>query len=401
MKETKILDLYCGMGGLSLGFALALKAKILGLDIDRWSVETYNLNLNRFGCRAIIQDVLRWKPAGEFDLVIGGSPCQPFSIANTTKRGESHPLFPTFIRFYDVVLALKPKVFVMENVKGLITNMFVHYLTQQLSRMQDYHVKYTILNAADYGVPQRRERLFIVGIRKDLGVSFEFPKPTHSQEEYTDLYGNRVRKWVTLKEAIGDIMHIPPEKRKKLNWELCRKQEEKNFDKTVLFLNSSGEIVEIPWTSYQDKHLPLSLDKPSHTLLSHIAKSSRVALLPLIDHVTTDLDPSKVWNGDWGTRVMCADSPANTITEKHRSGQLLPIVYRRLTVKECLRIQSFPDWWRFPEKCSVSKKYKLVGEAVPPILAYRLATEIGKVLGLEVKSVTKEEFLLPYFDKVF
>jgi len=401
MTETKILDLYCGMGGLSLGFALALKAKILGLDIDRWSVETYNLNLNRFGCRAIVQDVLRWKPTGEFDLVIGGSPCQPFSVANTTKRGESHPLFPTFIRFYDIVLALKPKIFVMENVKGLVTNTFVHYLTQQLSRMQDYRVKYAVLNAADYGVPQKRERLFIVGVRKDLSVSFEFPKPTHSQKEYIDLNGNRVRKWVTLKEAIGDIMHIPPKKRKRPNWALCRKQEEKNFDKTILFMNSSGEIVEIPWTHYQDKHLPLSLDEPSYTLISHIAKSSRVALLPLIDHVTTDLDPSKVWNGDWGTRVMCADSPASTITEKHRSGQLLPIVYRRLTVKECLRIQTFPDWWIFPHGCSVSKKYKLVGEAVPPILAYRLATEIGKALGIEVKNVTKEEFFLPYFNRVF
>jgi DNA (cytosine-5)-methyltransferase 1 len=397
MKKIRVLDLYCGMGGLSLGFALALRAEILGLDIDKWAVETYNLNLSHFGCRAIVQDVLRWKPTSEFDLVIGGSPCQPFSIANTTIRGENHPLFPTFIRFYDVVLALKPKAFVMENVKGLITNTFVHYLTQQLSRVKDYYVKYSVLNAADYGVPQRRERLFVVGIRKDIGVSFEFPKPTHAHEEYVDLSGNRVKRWVTLKEAIGDIMHIPPAKRKTLH----RKQEEKNFDKTVLFMNSNREIVEIPWTKYQDKHLPLNLDEPSYTLLSHIAKSSRVALLPMSDHVMTDLDPSKVWNSEWGTRVMCTDSPANTITEKHRSGQLLPVVYRRLTVRECLRIQSFPDWWIFPDRCSVSKRYKLVGEAVPPILAYHLATAIGKALGLEVKSVTKDEFFLPYFDRVF
>jgi DNA (cytosine-5)-methyltransferase 1 len=115
----------------------------------------------------------------------------------------------------------------------------------------------------------------------------------------------------------------------------------------------------------------------------------------------TDLDPSRVWGNDWGARVMDADGPANTITEKHRSGQLLPVVYRRLTVRECLRIQSFPDWWRFPDKCSVSRRYKLVGEAVPPILAYRLAVTIGRALGLEVRGVTRDEWPIPYFDRAF
>jgi len=78
MGKIRMLDLYCGMGGLSLGFALALGAEITGLDIDRWAVETYNLNLARFGCKAMVQDVLKWEPEGEFDLIVGGSPCQPF-----------------------------------------------------------------------------------------------------------------------------------------------------------------------------------------------------------------------------------------------------------------------------------------------------------------------------------
>jgi DNA (cytosine-5)-methyltransferase 1 len=433
------------MGGLSLGFALALGARITGFDIDKWAVGAYNLNLSRFGCRAMVQDVLKWEPKGEFDLVIGGSPCQPFSLANTKKRGESHPLFPTFIRFYDIVLELKPKVFVMENVKGLITKTFVHYLTQQLSRMQDYRIRYAVLNAADYGVPQRRERLFVVGIRKDLG-SFEFPEPTHAEKEYVDLNGNRVRKWITLREAIGDIMHIPPTEGKKLiqtnprhgkladldepsktikvdgrGGDFCydtilvparkmtekqkawyrKRWEEREFDRTILFMDSAGEVVEIPWIPYQDAYPPLNLNEPSRTIYSHIAKWSRDALLPTSEHVMTDLDPTKVWGNDWGARVMDADNPANTITEKRRSGQLLPIVYRRLTVRECLRIQSFPDWWRFPDGCSISRRYKLVGEAVPPILAYRLAVAIGRTLGLEARGVTVDEWPIPYFDRAF
>ena len=446
MGKIRMLDLYCGMGGLSLGFTLALGAEITGLDIDRWAVETYNLNLARFGCKAMVQDVLKWEAEGEFDLIVGGSPCQPFSVANTKKRGEEHPLFPTFPKFYDIVLALRPMAFLMENVKGLITRTFIHYLTQQLSRMQDYHVKYAVLNAADYGVPQKRERLFVVGIRKDLSVNFEFPKPTHAREEHTDLDGSRVRKWVTLKEAIGDIMHIPPIGEKKLiqtnpkhgkpvdldepsrtikvdgrGGDFCydtilipirkmsekqkewyrKRWEERNFDRKMLFMDSSGEIVEIPWIPYQDGYPPLDLNEPSRTIYSHIAKWSRDALLPISEHVMTDLDPTKVWGRDWGARVMHPDSPANTITEKHRSGQLLPVVYRRLTIRECLRIQSFPDWWRFPNGCSVSRRYRLVGEAVPPILAYRLAVTIGRALGLEVRGVTRDEWPIPYFDRAF
>jgi DNA (cytosine-5)-methyltransferase 1 len=376
---VEVLDLYCGMGGLSLGFALALGARITGLDIDKWAVETYNLNLGRFGCRAMVQDVLEWEPEGEFDLVIGGSPCQPFSIANTKRRGEDHPLFPTFPRFFDVVLELKPKAFLMENVKGLITKTFARYLVQQLSRLQDYCVKYAVLNAVNYGVPQKRERLFVVGIRKDLGVSFEFPRPTHAREEYADLDGKTVKKWITLREAIEDIMYdtilVPARKMTEKQKARYRKRwEEREFDRTILFMDSSGEVVEIPWIPYQDVYPPLDPDEPSRTIYSHIAKWSRDALLPVSEH---------------------------TITEKHRSGQLLPVVYRRLTVRECLRIQSFPDWWRFPDGCSVSRRYKLVGEAVPPILAYRLAVAVGRALGLEVRNVTADEWPIPYFYRAF
>jgi site-specific DNA-cytosine methylase len=111
---------------------------------------------------------------------------------------------------------------------------------------------------------------------------------------------------------------------------------------------------------------------------------------------------------DWGSRVMSLEKPAYTITEKHRSGQLVPIpgaspaMYRRLTVRECLRLQGFPDWWRFPEHVSVSKKYKLVGEAVPPILAYRLAVAVAGILKLETREPPRhEEWQLPYFERAF
>jgi site-specific DNA-cytosine methylase len=135
---------------------------------------------------------------------------------------------------------------------------------------------------------------------------------------------------------------------------------------------------------------------------------------------------------------MRLEKPAYTITEKHRSGQLVPVppttpevmgrpspslvadarvyatgrrehgsdaekgCYRRLTIRECLRVQSFPDWWRFPEHVSVSKRYRLVGEAVPPIFAYRLAVVVAKTLGLETREPPREEeWRLPYFRRAF
>jgi DNA (cytosine-5)-methyltransferase 1 len=214
----RILDLYCGMGGLSLGFALALgNAEITGLDIDRDAVETYNLNLNCLGCRALVQDVLKWSPSGEYDVVMGGSPCQPFSIANNRKPSERHPLFPTFPRFFDVVLTLKPKLFLLENVRGLLMRRNRHHLEHQLARIsKDYTVEWRVLNAVDYGVPQRRERLIVIGVRRDLGGRPAFPEPTHAEKEVVRLDGRRLHRWLTLGEAIGDLLTVPPYEGKKL-----------------------------------------------------------------------------------------------------------------------------------------------------------------------------------------
>ncbi len=336
----RVLDLYSGMGGLSLGFILGLSdVSVSGVDIDRFAVATYNHNLLKLGGRAVIADVLKWEPNEDFDIVIGGVPCQPYSIANTRRRGRDHPLYPTLPRFFDIVLMLRPKVFLMENVKGLVMRQHKPLLDEQLARvMNDYRISYRVLNAAYYGVPQRRERLFVLGIRKDLGIRPSFPRQTHAEREQRALYGTLYR-WVTVREAIGDLLMIPP-----------------------------GKIVS--------------------------------------EHVMTVKGGWDNPKSDWGSRVLPEDKPSYTITEKHRSGQLVKIplrhAYRRLTVRECLRLQSFPDWWSFPGFVSTSRKYKLVGEAVPPILAYRIAVHIGGLLGWETRVPPNEsEWSLPYFSRAF
>jgi DNA (cytosine-5)-methyltransferase 1 len=383
----RILDLYCGMGGLSLGFLLALDGvEVHGLDVDRYAVETYNLNLGRLGGVARVQDVLEWVPDGDYDIVIGGSPCQPFTIANNRKPCEQHPYFPTFPRFFDVVLSLRPKAFILENVKGLMMERNrVHFL-RQIERVSDgYCVEYDVLNAADYGVPQRRERLFVIGIRRDLRMRPSFPRPTHAKDEVITVDGVKIHRWVVLKEAISDLLSVPPpsrvflmpsqaeriaRERENMSGEYWSKMEfPDSLDKPSRTISShtvggvKKETIVLAWTAYQAKHPPLSPDKPSHAITSHLAKASRDGLVPIVDQMAT---------------------------------------YRRLTVKECMRIQSFPDWWAFPESVSTSRQYKLIGEAVPPILAYRIAIALAKTLGLETREPPKEdEWSLPYFRRSF
>ncbi len=392
---VRILDLYCGMGGLSLGFALAIEGmEILGLDIDRDAVATYNLNLARFGCKAVVQDVLVWKPVKGFDIVVGGSPCQPFSLANSRRKGEQHPLFPTFPRFFDLVLEIEPKVFVLENVKGLLTARFRPLLEKQLDRVRKlYRVAYRVLNSAHYGVPQRRERLFVIGIRKDLGIEPSFPEPTHGERETVTLT-RRVFRWVTVAEAIGDLLALPPSKvpdheAVPLTMEQVERIRREREDTTRHFARMT---------------FPDPLDMPSRTISSHTVEGTKreTIVVPVTEHVLTATP--NVWNSDWGKRTIPLTAPSYTITEKHRSGQLVEsaVGYRRLTVRECLRLQSFPDWWRFPSNVSISKKYKLVGEAVPPILAYRLAIHVAKLLGWRAREPPRpEEWCLPYFDRAF
>jgi len=391
MKSVKIriLDLYSGMGGLSLGFALAIEgAEILGLDIDKDAVATYNYNLNRLGASAKIQDVLRWRPEGEFDIVMGGVPCQPYSLANTKRRGRDHPLYPTLPRFFDVVLELRPKVFLMENVKGLITRTHKPLLEEQLERVKPYYnVKYQVLNAAFYGVPQRRERLFVLGIRKDLGIQPSFPRSTHGESEKTTLFG-KVFKWVTVREAIGDLLHTLSDPLPDTQIERMRRERE-NVDRH--------------WAKMV---FPDRIDEPSRTVSSHTLQGTKreTIVVPCLSQETVE----RILKSGVGLRVHDPEKPAMTVKAVTGGPQNTePYImdgscYRRLTVREALRLQSFPDWWNFPSGISVSKKQKMIGEAVPPILAYRLAVHIARLMGWRTREPPRfEEWSLPYFFRAF
>jgi len=389
MSDLKVLDLYSGLGGLSLGVAIALRPKeIVGLEINKNAVDTYNLNLARYNAKSFRQDVLQWEPKGNYDLIIGGSPCEPFSIANPKRKGEKHPLFPTLKRFYDIVLELEPQAFIHENVKGLLSPRHRSIYEGQVRRLKDrYLIANGILNSADFGVPQKRYRLITVGIHRSLGKTPSLPTPTHSEKPVVTIFGTMLT-WLTLREAIQDIMNIPPTTADILRQEQVERiKRERENTKGIHW----GKMV-----------FPDDLDKPARTISSHTLEGTKreTIVIPVTEHVLTS-KAGWVGHSDWGSRILSLDKPSYTITHAHRGGQLIETLYRRLTVREALRIQSFPDWWNFPQDVSITAKFKLIGEAVPPILSYKIARHLAITMGWEWYPPKQEDFQLPYFERAF
>ena len=193
-EKEVVLDLFAGCGGLSLGFEAA-GYKTIGFEMDKAAAETYNQNLDG-DCHAIKLEVGFEYPDAE--IIIGGPPCQPFSVGGHQKGIEdARDGFPIFI---DAVKRLQPKVFMFENVRGLLyTNKWYFELVIEELRKLGYLIDYKLLNAVNFGVPQNRERLFVFGHK----AKFSFPKPH--------------LKKITVSEAIGDIMFTTPPESKFLN----------------------------------------------------------------------------------------------------------------------------------------------------------------------------------------
>jgi DNA (cytosine-5)-methyltransferase 1 len=193
-EKELALDLFAGCGGLSLGFEAA-GYKTIGFEMDKAAAETYQHNLNG-KCHNIKLDLGFEYP--EAEIIIGGPPCQPFSVGGHQKGIEdARDGFPVFI---NAVKKLQPKVFMFENVRGLLyTNKWYFELILDELRSLGYLIDYKLLNAVHFGVPQNRERLFVVGHK----AIFHFPKP---QAEKT-----------TVNEAIGDLMNTTPPESKFLN----------------------------------------------------------------------------------------------------------------------------------------------------------------------------------------
>lgn len=198
----KIISLFSGAGGLDLGLIQAGNTVVWANDIDKDAVATYQENIgNHIVCDDIKNIVIDELPAA--DVVVGGFPCQGFSVANRTRTLEDDRN-QLYRFFYNTIKIKQPKFFIAENVKGILSLGKGEAIKQIVNDFEaaGYITTVTLVNMADYGVPQGRQRVIIIGQRQDLGseMAFRFPEKTHSKD------GKELPKWVSIKEAID---HFP------------------------------------------------------------------------------------------------------------------------------------------------------------------------------------------------
>lgn len=249
----KVVSLFSGAGGLDLGFIMAGHTIVWANDLYDDAVRTYERNI---GNHIVLKDIkdIQASEIPDSDIIIGGFPCQGFSVANT-KRNEADERNSLYKELVRVIDAKKPKFFVAENVKGLTNLSGGKVFSMILSDFSSlgYNVSYRILNAADYGVPQTRVRVFIVGVRHDIDFEYKFPAPRYDRNA-----NNGLRKWVSVRDALAGI----PDPDEPNN--LC------NHTYSKYKLNFNGYI----------GHRPLDPDKPAPTVTARGDSRGGVVILP-------------------------------------------------------------------------------------------------------------------------
>lgn len=348
----KTIDLFSGVGGLSLGLEMAGFETILAVEKDAAIASGFVHNFPHAQC--FVGDITKIKPSEykklignqAVDLIVGGPPCQGFSQKGKRLSLEDERNF-LFKYYLKVVSTVRPKAFLIENVPNLLSTSDGYFYNQILSALKNlnYKISSTVLNAADYGVPQSRRRAFIVGVQGDQ--EFKFPEPQ--------------KKKVSVSDAISDL---PP----------------------LL----SGEGAEFfKYNSPSEGPFQKIMRKGSKGVYNHQAtKHSAVALqrLALIpenggkEHLPAEHLTKSIYSGTWCR--LKSDGQAATITTRFdtpSSGQFtLPSQDRCLTVREAARIQSFPDNFIFTG--TKSNQMLQVGNAVPPLLAKAVGDQLYKHL---------------------
>lgn len=197
----KVVSLFSGAGGLDLGFIQAGHQIIWANDLYEDAVQTYRQNIgDHIVCRNIME--IDASDIPDCDIVIGGFPCQGFSVANT-RRNESDERNALYKELVRVIRCKQPKFFLAENVKGLLSFSKGQVFKMIINDFENlgYKVNYKLLNAADYGVPQKRERVVIVGVRQDIDFEYVFPVPTHSENGAV----NGTLPWVSVGDALAGL----------------------------------------------------------------------------------------------------------------------------------------------------------------------------------------------------
>ncbi len=387
----KSVELFAGAGGLAMGVSLAGFESLAVVEWDRWACDTIRENQKRG--YPLVQNWPLWEgdvrdfnwssiPEG-IDLLAGGPPCQPFSMGGKHKAyGDERDMFPSTV---EIVRKLKPKSFIVENVRGLTRSSFANYYQyillqlefpevtrrnretwgDHLRRLQEektsgvlhhgqgltYNVVPTLVNAADYGVPQKRERVFIVGFRSDLGIEWSFPSPTHTFDAL--LYS----QWVS--GEYWDRHKVPNSKRQDIPVNL--KPRIKKLSSSLLPMDENA------WRTVRDAlmDMPDPRKRSAKEFYNHNFQ-----------------DGARIYKGHTGSPL---DLPAKTLKAGDHGvpgGENMMVLedgsVRYFSVRESARLQTFPDGYIFHG--SWTETMRQLGNAVPVALGRRVAASVAERL---------------------
>ena len=369
------IDLFSGCGGLTKGFSMVGVRSIFASDIDENAAKTFCRNFpdTPFLCKSItdiekneVDELL----AGEVpDIIIGGPPCQGFSLANKRRNKiKDDPRNKLFYGFVKFINWYSPKAFVMENVKGLLSMQngeVIKTIMEEFTNAGEfgYNVAYKVLVASDYGVPQNRERVILVGYRKDLNLQPQHPKPYDLDH------------LVTVDEAISDLPQIGA--------------------------GQGTEVQEYPQEPQNDYQQLMRAN--STYVLNHVAMKHTPRLIARFEAIKPGQDLLDVWETHGALKRgapsekstikfhqnnqrLFGDRPAPTIAASFQSNFIHPHLNRNFTAREGARLQSFPDDFFFEgmrTKMSWEKglsQYQQIGNAVPVLLAKAIAESVVEQL---------------------
>lgn len=394
--KIKVVDLFAGAGGFGLGFKLAeLNYELtLSLEIDKWAVDTLKANSNH---NIIHNDIKKYNTEEKIKaicpeqpkLIIGGPPCQGFSIAG--KKDSSDPRNSLFKNYAQWVKVLQPEIFVMENVRGILTGKNgkgekVIDIIKKTFQNIGYTVNIWELNAANYGVPQARERVFIVGSKNQISI----PPPP--------------------------ITHYFPQEKEKLNGKAV------NLSEVINVIDAIGDLPQLKAGEGEEETIY------THDINSGYQKSSRGNSSILYNHVSMKHTPrivqryERIMNGENMSQIpqelmvrkrngngelsniffssnyrhLKPNMVSYTIPASFYSNFIHPTQPRNITSREAARLQSFPDYYVFKGKrTQISSKllkklgkdsenhlsqYNQIGNAVPPLLAKAIAKHLHQFL---------------------
>lgn len=341
-KKLTAIDLFSGAGGLHIGFERAGFDIKLCIDNDNLVERTHKRNfpdipmINQDIRTVSVDTIKSYLEDGTVDVIIGGPPCQGFSTigkrvsSNPEKRAAHDPRNELVLVYANLIRSLKPKFIVMENVKGILTMDGGAYLQNVLSVLKDagYSVDYRLVNMADYGVPQIRERVIILGNR--LGLPVVFPEKDHSDNPESGLL-----PWNNCWDVLKDLVNL-------------------------------GDVPEF-----------------NHVALKHTPKNiARYMLIPEGGRLPEDSLPPDLYRKNFGNTYKRLDRnrPALTMVPGNDAFPIHPELHRSLTVREAARIQTFPDSMIF--EGNRRQQGHQVGNAVPPMFSEKLGNFIVSQLAL-------------------